>query len=50
MPQKFAQTPIVSVILFPVALRPNEVYNLLILEVSKSHSLVAPQSVGLLDE
>jgi len=48
MPQKFAQTPIVGIILFPVALRPNVVFGLLILEISRSHSLDARQSVVLL--
>jgi len=32
----------------PVALRPNAGHGLLILEVSRSHSYDAPQSVGLL--
>jgi hypothetical protein len=33
---------------FTVALRPNAGHGLLIFEVSRSHSLDAPQSVGLL--
>ena len=40
--------PIVDIILFPVALRPNADYGLIILEVSRSHLMDAPQSVGLL--
>jgi hypothetical protein len=35
-------------LLFAVALRPNAGHGLLILEVSRSHTMIAPQSVGLL--
>jgi hypothetical protein len=48
MPLKFAQTPVVGFFFFSVALRPNVGFGLLILEVSRSHSLDAPQSVELL--